>query len=82
MGDRRRKLAHGRQPRHLRELRLRRVHGFVGADAFALRVNQVRDIPVDADHAQRLAVGISDDLRHAANDTDFAVGSPTLKSEK
>ena len=37
MGDRRREFAHGRQPRHLRELRLRRVHGFVGADAFASR---------------------------------------------
>ena len=35
MGDRRREFAHGRQPRHLRELRLCRVNGFVGADAFA-----------------------------------------------
>ena len=36
MGDGSRELAHGREPRHSRELRLRLVHGRVGADALGL----------------------------------------------
>ena len=67
------------QSRHLLRLRLCRVNGFVGADALGLRVNQVRDIPVNADHAQRLAVSIADDLRYAANDADFPIGSQHLE---
>ena len=36
MGDGRRELTHRREPRHARELRLRLVHGRVGADALGL----------------------------------------------
>ena len=82
MGYRRREFAHGRQPCHLRELRLGRVYGFVGAVAFALGVDKVRDIPVDADHAHRFAVRVPDDLRHAANDADGTVCSPHLELRK
>ena len=39
VGDRRREFAHGRQPRHLREFRLGRLHGLVGADAFVLGID-------------------------------------------
>jgi hypothetical protein len=79
MGDRRREFAHGRQPRHLRQLRLGRLRGLVGADAFALRINQVRDIPVDADHAHGFAGRVPDDLPQAANDADLAIGPPHLE---
>ncbi len=44
--------------------------------ALALRAQQIRHVPVDADHAHGPAVRVADGLRHAANDADRAVASP------